>query len=107
MYFFLIYWRFWAYIFHMHVTCVHVTVKVNLNPKSRTHRHIVLFPLLTLAALRVVGAQAEEAGLALVAARPFHVGLAAALTGHHPQRGFGVAVAHPAVLGAVRVTVAS
>lgn len=63
--------------------------------------------VLTLAALGVVGAEAEEARLALVTARPFHVGLAAALTGHHAQGGFGVAVAHPAVLRAVRVAVAS
>lgn len=63
--------------------------------------------VLTLAALRVVGAEAEEARLALVTAWPFHVGLAAALTGHHAQGGFGVAVAHPTVLRAVWVAIAS
>lgn len=69
--------------------------------------HVAADGVLTLAALRVVGAEAEEARLALVTAWPLHVGLAAALTGHHAQGGFGVAVAHPAVLRAVRVAVAS
>lgn len=60
---------------------------------------------LTLAALRVLGAQAEEAGLALVAARPLYIGLAAALASHHAEGRFCVAVAHASILGTIWVTV--
>lgn len=63
--------------------------------------------VLTLAALRVVGAQPEEAGLTLVAARPLHVGFAAALTPHQAEGRLRVAVAHAAVLRAVWVAVTS
>lgn len=63
--------------------------------------------VLTLAALRVVGAQAEEAGLALVAARALDVGLATALTAHRAKGGVGVAVAHPSILRAIGVAVTS
>lgn len=62
---------------------------------------------LTLAALRVVRTQAEEARLTLVAARPLYIGLAAALTSQHAQRGVHVAVAHPSVLRTVWVAVTS
>lgn len=63
--------------------------------------------LLTLAALRIVGAQAEEARLTLVTARPLDVGLAPTLTPQHAEGGVGVAVAHPSILRPVWVAVAS
>lgn len=61
---------------------------------------------LTLAALRVLSAQAKEARLALVAPRPLDVGLAAALTALHAEGRVGVAVAHAPILRAIRVAVA-
>lgn len=63
--------------------------------------------VLTLAALRVVSTQAEKAGLTLVAARPFDIGLATALTSHHAEGGVGVAIAHPSILRTIWVAVTS
>lgn len=63
--------------------------------------------VLTLAALRVVSAQAKEASLTLVAARPLDVGLATALTSQHAEGRVGVAVAHASILRTVWVAVTS
>lgn len=61
--------------------------------------------VLTLAALRVVSAQAKKARLTLVAARPLDVALATALSSHHAEGRVRVAVAHPSVLRTVWVAV--
>lgn len=60
-----------------------------------------------MAALRVVSAQAEVAGLTLVAAWPLDIGLATALTSHHAEGRVGVAVAHPSILRTIWVAVTS
>jgi len=71
------------------------------------HCTVITGSVLTLAALRVVRAQAKEASFALVAARPFDVSLAAALTCHHAKRRVGVAVTHPSILRTIRITITS
>lgn len=63
--------------------------------------------VLTLAALRVVSAEAKEAGFTLVATRALNIGLATTLTSHHAEGSVGVAVTHPTILRSIRVAVTS
>lgn len=63
--------------------------------------------VLTLAALRIVSAQAKEARLTLVTARPLNIDLATALTSNHAEGRVGVAIAHPSILRPIWVTVTS
>lgn len=103
------------YSLHLKVNCWHCkkdvchycqTFSINL-----VHYNISLFvqviaeSVLTLAALRIVSAQAEKAGLTLVAAWPLDIGLATALTSHHAEGRVRVAVAHPSILGTIWVAV--